>query len=65
VAHKIGSYKSTFSDAGIVFPEESGSKGLEYYIVVFSEGAGQAEAIEAIQDISLASYQAFSRQEAP
>ena len=65
VAHKIGSYKSTFSDAGIVFPEESGSKGQEYYIVVFSEGAGQAEAIEAIQDISLASYQAFSRQEAP
>jgi beta-lactamase class A len=65
VAHKVGSYKSTFSDAGIVFPEKGGSKGQEYYIVVFSEGAAQEEAIETIQDISLATYQAFSRQEAP
>ena len=61
VAHKIGSYESTFSDAGIVFPEESGSTGQEYYIVVFSEGAPQEEARETIQDISLATYQAFSR----
>src|SRR5918994_4264885 len=38
VAHKIGSYESTFSDAGIVFPEENGNVGQEYYIVVFSEG---------------------------
>src|SRR5215204_3878525 len=56
VAHKIGSYEITFSDAGIVFPEEGG-KGQEYYIVVFGEGATQEEAIEAIQDISLATYQ--------
>jgi len=56
VAHKIGSYESTFSDAGIVFPEEGG-KGQEYYIVVFGEGAAQEEAIETIQDISLATYQ--------
>jgi beta-lactamase class A len=62
VAHKIGSYENTFSDAGIVFPEESGGKGQEYYIVVFCEGAAQEEAIETIQDISLATYQAFSRQ---
>jgi beta-lactamase class A len=62
VAHKIGSYESTFSDAGIVFPEESGGKGREYYIVAFCEGAAQVEAIETIQDISLATYQAFSRQ---
>jgi beta-lactamase class A len=61
VAHKIGSYESTFSDAGIVFPEESGDAGQEYYIVVFSEGAPQGESREAIQDISLATYQAFSR----
>jgi beta-lactamase class A len=62
VAHKIGSYESTFSDAGIVFPKESGGKGREYYIVAFCEGAAQVEAIETIQDISLATYQAFSRQ---
>src|SRR5918993_1875190 len=62
VAHKIGSYESTFSDAGLVFPEESGGTGQEYHIVVFCEGAAQEEAIETIQDISLATYQAFSRQ---
>src|SRR5215203_6125906 len=61
VAHKIGSYESTFSDAGIVFPEENGDVGQEYYIVVFSEGAPRGESRETIQDISLATYQAFSR----
>ena len=61
VAHKIGSYESTFSDAGLVFPEGSGDTGREYYIVVFSEGASEGEAREAIQDISLETYQAFSR----
>src|SRR5215211_5608967 len=57
VSHKIGSYESTFSDAGIVFPEEKGSTPQEYYIVVFCEGAAQEEAIETIQEISLATYQ--------
>src|SRR5918994_333917 len=52
VAHKIGSYESTFSDAGIVFPAEGG-EGQEYYIIIFCEGAVQEEAIETIQDISL------------
>src|SRR5215204_3228985 len=61
VAHKIGSYESTSSDAGIVFPEENGDVGQEYYIVVFSEGAPQGESRDTIQDISLATYQAFSR----
>src|SRR5215212_2423551 len=37
VSHKIGSYESTFSDAGIVFPEDSAVNGQEYYIVVFCE----------------------------
>jgi beta-lactamase class A len=60
VAHKIGSYESTFSDAGMVFPTEGGGEGQEYYIIVFCEGAAQEEAIETIQDISLATYQAFS-----
>jgi beta-lactamase class A len=60
ISHKIGSYESTFSDAGIVFPEGR-TNGQEYYIVVFSEGAAQGEAIETIQDVSLAAYQALSR----
>jgi beta-lactamase class A len=60
VSHKIGSYESTFSDAGIVFPEESGTN-QEYYIVVFSEGATEEEARVTIQNISLAAYRALSR----
>ncbi len=65
VAHKIGSYGDTFSDAGVVFPEQSGGTGPEYYIVVFSEGTTEEEARETIQDISLAAYQAVSRSDAP
>jgi beta-lactamase class A len=64
VAHKIGSYESTFSDAGLVFPGERGG-GQEYYIVVFSEGDAQGEAIGTIQDFSLAAYQALVRQDSP
>jgi beta-lactamase class A len=62
VAHKIGSYESTFSDAGIVFPY-GGGEGEEYYIVVFGEGDAQGEAIGTIQDISLATYQNLVRQD--
>jgi beta-lactamase class A len=65
VAHKIGSYECTFSDAGIVFPEGRGGAGQEYYIVIFSEGTPEGEARETIQDISLAAYQALSRSDAP
>jgi len=61
VAHKIGSYENTFSDAGVVFPEQSGRSAQEYYIVVISEGTTEGEAREAIQDISLAAYRALSR----
>jgi beta-lactamase class A len=66
VAHKIGSYESTFSDAGIVFPDEreGGALSQEYYIVVFSEGATEEEAKEVIQEISLATYQALSNGDA-
>src|SRR5215212_5602802 len=51
IAHKIGSYESTFSDAGIVFPEEKSNIEQAYYVVVFSEGATEAEARETIQDV--------------
>jgi beta-lactamase class A len=62
VAHKIGFYGDTFSDAGIVFLDERGGTGQEYYIiVVFSEGAPEGEAREAIQDISLEAYRTISR----
>jgi hypothetical protein len=62
VAHKIGFYGDTISDAGIVFLDERGGTDQDYYIiVVFSEGAPEGEAREAIQDISLAAYRTLSR----
>ena len=66
VAHKIGFYGDTISDAGIVFPDGSGVTGQEYYIVViFCDGAPAGEARETLHDISLAAYQALSRSDAP
>jgi beta-lactamase class A len=60
VAHKIGSYESTFSDAGIVFPEGTGGADQGYYVVVFSERATEATARETIQDVSLEAYRALA-----
>jgi beta-lactamase class A len=64
VAHKIGSYGDTFSDAGIVFPEGRSSIDQEYYVVVFSQGAPENEARKTIQDISRAAYRALARSNA-
>ena len=60
VAHKIGSWETTFSDAGVVFPE--GASGAEegYYVVVFSEGAPEGAARETIRDFSLEAYRALA-----
>jgi beta-lactamase class A len=60
VAHKIGSWETTFSDAGIVFPE--GASGAEegYYVVVFSEGVPEGAARETIQDVSLEAHRALA-----
>jgi beta-lactamase class A len=64
VAHKIGSYESTFSDAGIVFPKGTGGADQGYYVVVFSEGTTEVEARQTIQDVSLATYRALAPSEA-
>ena len=56
VAHKIGSYKDTFSDAGIVFPEGSHGTNEAYFIVVMAEDTTEQTARSAIQDMSLATY---------
>jgi beta-lactamase class A len=64
VAHKIGSYESTFSDAGVVFPEWPGGADQRYYVVVFSEGATEAKARETIQDVSLVAYRALAPSDA-
>jgi beta-lactamase class A len=60
VAHKIGSYESTFSDAGIIFPEGTDGADQGYYVVVFSEGATEGQARETIHDVSLAAYRSLA-----
>jgi beta-lactamase class A len=60
VAHKIGSWETTFSDAGIVFPEGTDGTDEGYYVVVFSEGATEAAARETMQDVSVEAYRALA-----
>ena len=60
VAHKIGSWETTFSDAGIVLPEGAGIAEEGYYVVVFSEGVPEREAREMMQDVSLEAYRALA-----
>jgi beta-lactamase class A len=57
VAHKIGSYGDTFSDAGLVFPE--GSR-VAYYIVVIAGDTTEGTARSAIQSMSLATYESLA-----
>jgi beta-lactamase class A len=57
VAHKIGTYGTNFSDAGLVF---YGDKPEQHYsIVVFTDGMGESTARAAIQEISAAAHQTF------
>jgi beta-lactamase class A len=56
VAHKIGSYGDTFSDAGVVFLKGSQSTEDAYFIVVIAEDTTEWTARSGIQDMSLATY---------
>jgi beta-lactamase class A len=60
VAHKIGSWETTFSDAGVVFPEGASDVDRGYYVVVFSEGVTEDAARETIRDVSLEAYRALA-----
>jgi beta-lactamase class A len=60
VAHKTGSYGDNFGDAGIVFYKDRRGVEKRYYLVVLSSGAGEYDARDAIQDISLAVYEALA-----
>lgn len=64
VAHKIGSWETTFSDAGIVFPEGADGADGGYYVVVFSEGAPEGAARETIGEVSLEAYRALESPDA-
>ena len=60
VAHKIGSWETTFSDAGVVLPEGAKTAEEGYYVVVFSEGVPEGTAREAIRDVSLKTYRTLA-----
>lgn len=60
VAHKIGTYENSFSDAGVVFYEGPNGEEKHYFIVVLVEGAGEANARAAIQEISAATHETFA-----
>jgi beta-lactamase class A len=62
VAHKIGSYESSFSDAGIVFYEDGDGVERHYYIVVIAENVGEATARSAMQDMARAAHEALAKQ---
>ena len=59
VAHKIGSYGSTFGDAGVAFPEGSQSIRDAYFIVVIASGVSEDTARDAIQEMSLITYRSL------
>lgn len=60
VAHKIGTYDNSFSDAGVVFYKGRDGEEKHYFIVVFTEGAGETNARAAIQEISAAAHETFA-----
>lgn len=60
VAHKTGSYGENFGDAGVVFYRDSRGVERRYYLVVLAEGAGEYEARDAIQSISLAVHETLA-----
>ena len=60
VAHKTGSYENNFGDAGIVFYKDSQGAEKRYYLVVLAKDTGEYEARDAIQEMSLAVYEAVT-----
>lgn len=60
VAHKIGSFEGSFSDAGIVFYKDRNGKERRYFIVVLTAGVGEGTARSAIQEVSAAAHETFA-----
>lgn len=60
VAHKIGSYEDTFSDAGVVFHKGPRGRENSYFIVAVGRDTTEDEARSAIREMSLASYQTIA-----
>ena len=60
VSHKIGSYGATYGDAGLVFPNGSRNPEDAYFIVVIVDETGEGTARAAMQEMSLATYRAYT-----
>ena len=60
VAHKIGSYEDSFGDAGVVFYKDRTGAERHYFIVVLSSGTAEGSARAAMQEMSLAAYEALA-----
>jgi beta-lactamase class A len=60
VAHKIGSYGDNFDDAGVIFYKDDQGVEQHYYLVVLTSGTSEYEARDAIQNMSLAVYEALT-----
>ncbi len=60
VAHKTGSYVENFGDAGVVFYKDNQGVEKRYYLVILAKGAGEPEARDVMQNISLAVYEALT-----
>ena len=59
VSHKIGSYGTTFSDAGLVFPRGSRDTEDAYFMVVMASDTGEYTARAAMREMSLATYRSM------
>ena len=60
VAHKTGSYENSFGDVGIVFYKDSQGVEKRYYLVVLAKDTSEYEVRDAIQEMSLAVYEAVT-----
>ena len=65
IADKIGSYGSTFSDSGVVFPEGTHDVKDAYFMVVIASGASEDAARDAIQEMSLITYRSLIAPDLP
>ena len=63
VSHKIGYYRSTFADAGVVFPQGARDTKDAYFIVVIASETGWDTSRAATQEMSLATYRSLSENE--
>lgn len=65
VAHKIGSYEDTVSDAGVVYYTDGSGTEQHYFITVMARETEEHIARDAIGEMSLAAYRAIAEDSPP